>query len=240
MTGGPDLTYNGGNDAFVAKVIAAGTSLDLLRLHRRLRRRPGAGIAVDSSGNAYVAGYTELDRGHLPGDRRAGPDLQRRHLRCLRGQGGGVRPDTGTAIWRNAGDNTPEVSDWDGTDFVGTPGAADMGEWRIVEAAEAPARDEIIAVGVDNIAFVKGQIWNGLTWTALPFNWLAVTGDTTDQGFDVAYESLSGDAILVWNNGAGGRRVSHTVSGTAPPGPTKPRSRPTLAWPGVAGSQPHR
>ena len=29
MTGGPDLTHNGGYDAFVAKVNAAGTALDL-------------------------------------------------------------------------------------------------------------------------------------------------------------------------------------------------------------------
>ena len=65
---------------------------------------------------------------------------------------------------------------------------------------------------MDNIASVTGQMWNGLTWTALPFNTLAFTGDTTDQGFDVAYESQSGDAILVWNNGAGGTAsVSYRV-----------------------------
>ena len=38
----------------------------------------GFGIAVDGAGNAYVTGCTDSDRGDLPRDGRARPDLQRR------------------------------------------------------------------------------------------------------------------------------------------------------------------
>ena len=74
---GPDLQRRH-CDAFVAKVNAAGTALVYCGYIGGSGRDDGCGIAVDSSGNAYVTGYTDSDRGHLPGDRRAGPDLQRR------------------------------------------------------------------------------------------------------------------------------------------------------------------
>ena len=45
----------------------------LLRLHRRRRRRLGYGIAVDSSGNAYVTGYTASTEATFPVT--VGPDL---------------------------------------------------------------------------------------------------------------------------------------------------------------------
>ncbi len=111
----------------------------------------------------------------------------------------------GSAIYRNSGDSTPDVNDWDGFAFLGANNSASVGEWRLVEAAEAPTRDEIIAVGVDTpIGFVNGQMWDGTTWTALPFNSLGFSTSPTEQSFDVAYESRSGDALLVWNNGSGG------------------------------------
>ena len=80
VTGGPDLTYNGGSRRLRGQGECGRHGARLLRLHRRLRRlKTGMGIAVDGSGNAYVTGYTALDRGDLPGDRRTGPDAQRRH-----------------------------------------------------------------------------------------------------------------------------------------------------------------
>ena len=148
VTVGPDLTYNGSSDAFVAKVNAAGTALvyggyiggsgdesataspwtvsgnayvtgytdstqatfpvtvgpdltynggDMTPSWRRSTPRApalvycgyigggmtmtGYGIAVDGAGNAYVTGYTDSTESHLPGDGRAGPDLQRRRRR---------------------------------------------------------------------------------------------------------------------------------------------------------------
>ena len=119
----------------------------------------------------------------------------------------------GTAIWRNSGDTTPDTNDWDGTSFGTTGDSANVGSYRILEAAEAPTRDEKIVVGVEStIGFVRGEMWDGSTWTALPFNDLGFSLSPTNQSFDVAYESQSGDALLVWDNAAGGTgSVSYRV-----------------------------
>jgi hypothetical protein len=55
---GPDVTHNGGNDAFVAKVMAGGTGLDYCGYIGGSEWDGGRGIAVDGQGNAYVAGST--------------------------------------------------------------------------------------------------------------------------------------------------------------------------------------
>ncbi len=56
VTVGPFLTYGGSEDAFVAKVNAAGTGLAYCGYIGGTGVDIGAGIAVDSAGNAYVAG----------------------------------------------------------------------------------------------------------------------------------------------------------------------------------------
>ncbi len=81
---GPDLTYNGGQDAFVASVNAAGTALLYCGYIGGGGPDPAFGIAVDTSGNAYVTGYTLSNEASFPGDRRAGLDLQRRPGRLRR------------------------------------------------------------------------------------------------------------------------------------------------------------
>ena len=58
VTAGPDLTYNGGEDAFVAKLNPSGTALAYCGYIGGVYRDCGRGIAVDGSGNAYVTGIT--------------------------------------------------------------------------------------------------------------------------------------------------------------------------------------
>ncbi|MDQ5871914.1 MAG: SBBP repeat-containing protein [Acidobacteriota bacterium] len=72
-TAGPDLTFNGVQDAFVAKVNAAGTSLDYAGYIGGADVDAGFGIAVDASGNAYVAGTTSSTEVTFP--ETVGPDL---------------------------------------------------------------------------------------------------------------------------------------------------------------------
>jgi hypothetical protein len=55
---GPDMTHNGGNDAFVAKVNPSGTTLLYCGYIGGSSSDHGNGIAVDGAGNAYVTGYT--------------------------------------------------------------------------------------------------------------------------------------------------------------------------------------
>jgi beta-propeller repeat-containing protein/thrombospondin type 3 repeat protein len=73
VTGGPDLTFNGQVDAFVAKVNGAGTALLYAGYIGGGGDDRGLGIAVDSTGNAYVTGRTESTEATFPVT--GGPDL---------------------------------------------------------------------------------------------------------------------------------------------------------------------
>jgi hypothetical protein len=73
VTVGPDLTYNGGWDAFAAKVNVAGTALVYCGYIGGSGDDYGIGIAVDSSGNAYVTGRTKSTEATFPVT--IGPDL---------------------------------------------------------------------------------------------------------------------------------------------------------------------
>ena len=73
VLGGPDLTFNGEGDAFVAKVNAAGTALVYAGYIGGAGWDAGRGIAVDAAGNAYVTGETDSDQATFPV--LGGPDL---------------------------------------------------------------------------------------------------------------------------------------------------------------------
>jgi hypothetical protein len=72
-TVGPDLFHNGGQDAFVAKVIASGAALAYCGYIGGSGSDTGQGIAVDGSGNAYITGYTDSTQTTFP--ETIGPDL---------------------------------------------------------------------------------------------------------------------------------------------------------------------
>ena len=63
---GPDTTYNGATDAFVAKVKADGTGLVYAGYIGGSSDEEGWGIAVDGSGAAYVSGYTRSTEASFP------------------------------------------------------------------------------------------------------------------------------------------------------------------------------
>ncbi len=73
VTGGPDLTFNGGVDAYVAKVGATGASLTYCGYLGGASADEGKGIAVDAAGNAYLTGYTGSTQSSFPVS--VGPDL---------------------------------------------------------------------------------------------------------------------------------------------------------------------
>jgi len=70
---GPDLTYNGMSDTFVAKVNPKGTALVHCGYIGGTDPDCGAAIAVDATGSAYVTGYTRSRQTTFPV--RVGPDL---------------------------------------------------------------------------------------------------------------------------------------------------------------------
>lgn len=64
---GPDRTYNGGySDAFIVKVKADGTGLAYAGYLGGASDDAGLAVAVDSQGNAYVAGMTGSDQATFP------------------------------------------------------------------------------------------------------------------------------------------------------------------------------
>jgi uncharacterized repeat protein (TIGR01451 family) len=65
-TVGPDTTFNGGPDAFVAKVDATGTGLLYAGYIGGAGSDQGFGVAVDGGGNAYVAGWTDSSQATFP------------------------------------------------------------------------------------------------------------------------------------------------------------------------------
>ena len=74
VTGGPDLTSNGGYyDAFVAKVDSGGKWLDYCGFIGGSGYDVGTGIAVDGRGYAFVTGYTASKEDTFPV--KAGPGL---------------------------------------------------------------------------------------------------------------------------------------------------------------------
>ncbi|MBI3358541.1 MAG: SBBP repeat-containing protein [Nitrospirae bacterium] len=73
VTVGPDITYNGNADIFVAKVNRSGTALLYAGYIGGNGRDGGDGIAVDSAGNAYLTGATNSTEATFPVT--VGPDL---------------------------------------------------------------------------------------------------------------------------------------------------------------------
>jgi hypothetical protein len=109
-----------------------------------------------------------------------------------------------TSIWRRHNESSPLAASWVGNSIVSTTLTAPVGKWRIMQAAASSNRDEVIAVGVDPNKKITAQTRLGGTWAAVAPNPLATVSDSFWWGFDVAYESGSGDALLVWNNGSTG------------------------------------
>ncbi len=65
-TVGPDLTYNGGGDAFVAKINPAGTSLVYCGYLGGAGRDGATDVRVDAGGNAYIVGATSSSEATFP------------------------------------------------------------------------------------------------------------------------------------------------------------------------------
>lgn len=70
---GPDISYNGGTDAFIAKVNFPGTDLVYCGYIGGMNQDYGWSIAADAGVNAFITGYTDSTEGTFP--KKAGPSL---------------------------------------------------------------------------------------------------------------------------------------------------------------------
>jgi hypothetical protein len=98
LTVGPSLTFSGVTDAFVAKVKPGGSGLVYCGYIGGSAETEGMGIAVDSSGNAYVTGETSADQTTFPV--KVGPSLT---------FGGNEVIDNGEIVNQNLDPIQPEI-----------------------------------------------------------------------------------------------------------------------------------
>ena len=99
VTGGPDLTHNGGVDGFVAKLNAGGTALTYAGYVGGVGTDRANGIAVDFAGRAHVVGETDSTQASFPNGNGLGgfPSSDDTHNGAIDGFVAGVNA-TGTAL----------------------------------------------------------------------------------------------------------------------------------------------
>ncbi len=102
---------------------------------------------------------------------------------------------------RNAQD--PRYRTWDGTSWSGENSAPGIGgEIRWVVQRSCPFRDERIMGVLDDNGHLNLEVWDGTSW-GTPLEVTTSIGATNSayRGFDIAYEHISGNAIVVYQNG---------------------------------------
>ncbi len=111
---------------------------------------------------------------------------------------------------------TPRYRFWDGTVWSAEASAQNVGgtvQWIVTKGA--PTRDEYVLGTQDGSADVNVQVFNGSTdtWGNLQEVTTSVAS-TSLRGFDIAYETQSGDAIVVYCDGDADPAY-HTWNGTS-------------------------
>ena len=181
VVGGPDLTHNGGDDAFVAKVAPDGTALTYAGYIGGEDEDVGNGIAVDATGAAYVTGYTQSSEATFPVV--GGPDLTF--------NGGStdafvakVAPD-GTAL-TYAGYIGGELLDIGNDIAVDGAGAAYVTGWTPSSEATFPvAGGPDLTFNGDADAFVAKVAPDGTGLTYAGY----IGGDSYDDGYGIAVDA---------------------------------------------------
>jgi len=119
----------------------------------------------------------------------------------------------GQTVWSDANAGVPLSSKWDGASLSAGTATQAASNWTVVTSASAPGGRSAIVVGVDSNGVTQGERWTGTQWEAIPLNPLATGVLTNRQGFAVAYEQTTGDAMLVWNDGATLQYATYTSQG---------------------------
>ena len=93
----------------------------------------------------------------------------------------------------------PKYRLWNGASWSDEASGQSVGETiRFVEAAAAPTRDEYVVATMGSTGAVKAQVYDGDADTMGDLSsTLTLVSDATQRGFDVAYETSSGDALVV-------------------------------------------
>ncbi len=147
---GPDLTYGGRQDAFVAKVRPDGTALELAGYLGGDGDDSGQAVQIGPGDSLYVAGWTNSDETTLPV--AGGPDTS--YNTPEREESYGYRPDAFVGRMKASPDAPDPRRNWE---FLGYVGGAhgDAAYWLDVDAAGAAYLAGDTVSGVDT--FPQGQ-----------------------------------------------------------------------------------
>ncbi|ODS36570.1 MAG: hypothetical protein A7315_01820 [Candidatus Altiarchaeales archaeon WOR_SM1_79] len=106
-------------------------------------------------------------------------------------------------VYGEAAVPTPRYRTWDGTSWSGEDNTSDIGgktRWAVQRSC--PTKDEYILGVLDTDGHVNVQIWDGASWGApLEVTTVIEGSNTAYRGFDIAYEQVSGDAVVVYHTG---------------------------------------
>lgn len=85
---------------------------------------------------------------------------------------------------------------------------------RQVRAAYCPIQSrgyELTVVTLSEDGYLDTYVWNGISWTVT--NTIACTGTTANayRCFDVAYERVSGRALLAYSRGTTTNKISYKI-----------------------------
>ncbi len=203
--GGPDLTHNGGYDAFLSTVSASGDSLVESGYIGGSDSDQGLGIAVDTAGNAFICGSTGSTEATFPVT--TGPDLTHNGSSDAFVARYGGPPVTRSLLAADTdGDGTEEILADIGPDGLWL---WDSYVWTLLSASDP---DAVIAANVDGDAareivadFGPTGIW------VLDGTWVQISGADADGmvSGDVDFDAV--DEIVIdfgalgawaWDSGA--------------------------------------
>jgi VCBS repeat-containing protein len=112
----------------------------------------------------------------------------------------------GRVIWNNNDQLFQRYADWSTGGFggIGTNGLNLTDDISMITAVEAPTRNEILFIGsADASGKILAAFWNGSSWSSVISVPLASPSATAQyyNSFAAAYDQVSGNAMLVWDNG---------------------------------------
>ncbi|MCA9256790.1 MAG: hypothetical protein KDA33_14175, partial [Phycisphaerales bacterium] len=104
-------------------------------------------------------------------------------------------------FWGPLSDSSPEYATWSGSSWSTGADAFNYGcDLAFVSGKNCPTRDETGFMAVDYCNSIKVFGRSGTTWTS-PYQLTTGTNGQSTRMFDIAYETTSGDAMLVFWDG---------------------------------------
>lgn len=119
------------------------------------------------------------------------------------------------AYGKSGGGGAPRYRIWNGSSWGAEASANNIGsdpQWTVLRGS--PVSNQFALATIDNNSDVEVQIWNGASWGST-FQATNNTGTLTARVFDLAYEQLSGDILLVYRESGTSNVRYRTYNGSS-------------------------